>query len=75
MVYFDGSANVAHYCTCDTDSGTVEKIVSVTGFVLEEGARVTVKFLESNTAVDPTLNVHSGNAYTGAKAIMYRGTS
>ena len=74
-VYFDGSANVTHYCTCDTDSGTVEKIVSVTGFVLETGARVTVNFLESNTAVDPTLNVHSGNAYTGAKAIMYRGTS
>lgn len=74
-VSFDGSANVTHYCTCDTDSGTVEKIVSVTGFVLEEGARVTVKFLESNTAANPTLNVHSGNAYTGAKAIMYRGTS
>ena len=74
-VSFDGSANVTHYCTCDTDSGTVEKIVSVTGFVLEEGARVTVKFSESNTAANPTLNVHSGNAYTGAKAIMYRGTS
>lgn len=74
-VSFDGSANVTHYCTCYTDSGTVEKIVSVTGFVLEEGARVTVKFSESNTAANPTLNVHSGNAYTGAKAIMYRGTS
>lgn len=74
-VSFDGSANVTHYCTCYTDSDTVEKIVSVTGFVLEEGARVTVNFLESNTAANPTLNVHSGNAYTGAKAIMYRGTS
>lgn len=74
-VSFDGSANVTHYCTCDTDSGTVEKTVSVTGFVLEEGARVTVNFSESNTAANPTLNVHSGNAYTGAKAIMCRGTS
>lgn len=74
-VSFDGSANVTHYCTCDTDSGTVEKIVSVTGFVLEEGARVTVNFLESNTASNPTLNVHNGRGYTGAKAIMYRGTS
>ena len=74
-VSFDGSANVTHYCTCYTDSGTAEKIVSVTGFVLEEGARVTVNFSESNTAANPTLNVHSGNAYTGAKAIMYRGTS
>lgn len=74
-VSFDGSANVTHYGTCYTDSGTVEKIVSVTGFVLETGARVTVNFSESNTAANPTLNVHSGNAYTGAKAIMYRGTS
>ena len=74
-VSFDGSANVTHYCTCDTDSVTVEKIVSVTGFVLEEGARVTVNFLESNTAENPTLNVHNGRGYTGAKAIMYRGTS
>lgn len=74
-VSFDGSANVTHYCTCYTDSDTAEKTVSVTGFVLEEGARVTVNFSESNTAANPTLNVHSGNAYTGAKAIMYRGTS
>lgn len=74
-VSFDGSANVTHYCTCYTDSGTAEKIVSVTGFVLEEGARVTVNFSESNTASNPTLNVHNGSAYTGAKAIMYRGTS
>lgn len=74
-VSFDGSANVTHYCTCYTDPDTVEKIVSVTGFVLEEGARVTVNFLESNTAENPTLNVHNGRGYTGAKAIMYRGTS
>lgn len=74
-VSFDGSANVTHYCTCDTDSGTVEKIVEVKGFVLEEGARVTVNFSESNTASNPTLNVHNGIGYTGAKAIVYRGTS
>lgn len=74
-VSFDGSANATHYCTCDTDSGTAEKTVTVTGFVLETGARVTVKFLDSNTASNPTLNVHNGSGYTGAKAIMYRGTS
>ena len=74
-VSFDGSANVTHYCTCDTDSGTMEKIVEVKGFVLEKGARVTVNFSESNTASNPTLNVHNGRGYTGAKAIMYRGTS
>ena len=74
-VSFDGSANVTHYDTCYTASDTAEKTVSVTGFVLETGARVTVNFLESNTAANPTLNVHNGSSYTGAKAIMYRGTS
>ena len=74
-VSFDGSANVTHYGTCDTASGTANKTVTVTGFVLETGARVTVNFLESNTASNPTLNVHNGIGYTGAKAIMYRGTS
>ena len=74
-VSFDGSANITHYGTCYTASDTAEKTVSVTGFVLETGARVTVNFLESNTAANPTLNVHNGSAYTGAKAIMYRGTS
>ena len=74
-VSFDGSANVTHYDTCYTSSDTAEKTVSVTGFVLETGARVTVNFLESNTAANPTLNVHNGSAYTGAKAIMYRGNS
>lgn len=74
-VSFDGSANITHYGTCYTDSNTAEKIVTVTGFVLEEGARVTVNFLESNTASNPTLNVHNGRGYIGAKAIMYRGTS
>lgn len=74
-VSFNGSANVSHYCTCSTDSSTVEKTITVTGFVLETGARVTVKFSNSNTAKNPTLNVYNGSAYTGAKEIKYRGTS
>lgn len=74
-VSFDGSTNITHYGTCYTASGTGDKTVTVTGFVLETGARVTVKFSHSNTAANPTLNVHNGSAYTGAKAIMYRGTS
>lgn len=72
-VSFDGSANVTHYCTCYTASDTANKTVTVTGFVLVTGARVTVKFSNSNTALYPTLNVHNGSDYTGAKAIKYRG--
>lgn len=74
-VSFNGSADITHYGTCYTASDTGDKTVTVTGFVLETGARVTVKFLNSNTASNPTLNVDNGSAYTGAKAIMYRGTS
>lgn len=69
------SQATVNYGTCDTNSGKGDKTVTVTGFVLEIGARVTVKFSQSNTAKNPTLNVHNGSAYTGAKAIMYRGTS
>lgn len=74
-VSFDGSSNITHYGTCSTDSSTAAKTVTVQGFVLVTGARVTVKFSNSNTASNPTLNVYNGSAYTGEKAIMYRGTS
>lgn len=74
-VSFDGSSNITHYGTCSTDSSTAAKTVTVPGFVLVTGARVTVKFSNSNTASNPTLNVYNGSAYTGEKAIMYRGTS
>ena len=74
-VSFNGSANITHYCTCYTASSTANKTVTVTGFVLETGARVTVKFSNSNTASNPTLNVDNGSGYTGARAIKYRGTS
>lgn len=74
-ISFNGSANVTHYGTCSVAPDTVAKTVTVTGFVLETGARVTVKFSYSNTAQNPTLNVYNGSAYTGAKAIKYRGTS
>lgn len=74
-VSFDGSSNITHYGTCSTASSMAAKTVMVPGFVLVTGARVTVKFFNSNTASNPTLNVSNGSAYTGEKAIMYRGTS
>lgn len=74
-VSFDGSSNITHYGTCSTASSTVAKTVTVPGFVLVTGARVTVKFSNSNTASNPTLNVYNGSVYTGEKTIMYRGTS
>lgn len=70
-VSFDGSANISHYGTCSTSAATAAKAVSLTGFTLAVGARITVKFTVTNTAANPTLNVNN----TGAKSIMYRGSA
>lgn len=59
------------YCICSTAANTTAKVVYCDGFILEEGARVTVKFAETNTASNPTLNVND----TGAKSIYYRGAN
>ena len=70
-VDFDGSAAISHYGMCSTAAGTAEKTVSVTSYKLVTGSWVAVKFTETNTASNPTLNVNS----TGAKAIYYRGSA
>lgn len=68
---FNGTASIAHYGTCSTAAATAAKVVSLTGFTLDTGARIVVKFTVTNTASSPTLNVNS----TGAKAIYYRGSA
>lgn len=70
-VSFDGSANISHYGTCSTAAATAAKAVSLTGFTLAVGARITVKFTVTNTAANPTLNVNN----TGAKSITYHGSA
>ena len=64
-VNFDGSAAITHYGVCVTPPTTTEKIVSLTGFTLVEGARITVNFMTANTVSSPTLNVNE----TGAKPV------
>ena len=65
---FNGTADIHHYAECSTAAATAAKVVTLSGFNLVTGARVTVKFTVTNTAASPTLNVNS----TGAKAIKYR---
>lgn len=65
---FDGSADRSNYGSCSTAAGTNAKTVSCKGFTLVTGAEITVKFLYTNTASNPTLNVNS----TGAKSIYYK---
>ena len=60
--------NHASYGTCSTAAATAEKAVSVAAnFSLTVGAIVAVKFTNSNTASNVTINVNS----TGAKSIWY----
>ena len=60
------------YGTCSTAAGTQAKVVTCANFdKLLTGVTIHVKFDNSNTIADPTLNVNS----TGAKAIKRYGTT
>ncbi|MBR2503339.1 MAG: tail fiber domain-containing protein [Oscillospiraceae bacterium] len=63
------NTNVA-YGTCTTAAATAEKVVTVSGntnWALTAGSIIAVKFTNTNTASNPTLNVNG----TGAKNIFY----
>ena len=64
-VSFDGSANIVHFGVCETAADVAAKVVALPGFVLVEGARIIVYFLNSHAKSSPSLNVNN----TGAKPI------
>lgn len=69
-INFDGSTDVTNYGTCNTAAATAAKVVSdIPNFELSVGASVYIKFANTNTATNPTLNVNG----TGAVAIVYNG--
>lgn len=70
-VAFDGTGDIIWYGACSTASGTAAKTVALEGFKLGTGAEVTVKFNNTVTSANPTLNVNN----TGAKAIFYNGAA
>lgn len=74
-VIADSKADAKHshnyYGVCKTAAGTAAKTVEIEGFELVTGAMVIVKFDNSNSASNPTLNV-SG---TGAKPMYRYGTT
>ena len=53
--------------SCDTDAATATKVVTCSGFALEVGCIINVKFINDLNVAAPTLNVNN----TGAKAIRY----
>lgn len=58
------------YVTCSTAATTAAKTATLSGFVLNQGVRVTVNFTYDNTVDIPTLNINS----TGAKSIYFNGS-
>lgn len=81
----DGSGNVTisiptvldYYGTCDTAAATQAKEVTCSGFTLDTGKSIRVKFSKDQTFNGaPTLNVNSTGAYTvqsksGTDAVRY----
>lgn len=65
-------ATANRFGVCSTGAATAAKTVSITSgtFNLESGAQVSVKFSNTNSANNPTLNVNS----TGAKNIFVNGS-
>ena len=65
------SGGFVTYCTCSTAAGTAAKVVTVdsgdTNWVLRKGSIIAVKFTNTNTASNVTLNVNN----TGAKSVYY----
>lgn len=60
------------YGTCGTAAGTAAKVVTCANFTtLITGVTIHVKFTNSNTVANPTLNVNN----TGAKNIYRYGTT
>ena len=70
-VIFDGSGDIQHYAVCSTSGNTATKTISLNNFVLTDGARVAVKFVNANTQANPTLKVGT----TAAKPIFYGTTA
>lgn len=69
---YDGSAEVntgrrSWYGTCETAAArTAKEVNDIHDFVLETGAKVSIRFAYTNSAGSPTLNVNG----TGAKSIL-----
>lgn len=64
-------SSINRFGVCSTNSDVAEKTANITSgtFSLIMGAQVAIKFNNSNTANNPTLNINN----TGAKNIFYNG--
>jgi hypothetical protein len=74
-IYTQGNTvrECANFGVCQTATNTMDKAVTITGFVRKAGAHFYVKFANdgggTRGAYNLTLNVHDGNANTGAAPV------
>lgn len=74
-VYTQGNTvrECANFGVCQTATNTMDKAVTIAGFVRKAGAHIYVKFANDGGGVrgtyNLTLNVHDGNGYTGAAPV------
>lgn len=57
-IKFGTKAKADNYAICSNSASTVAKTVTLDGFTLTEGAQITVRFGNGNTASNPTLSVN-----------------
>ncbi len=62
---------IVRYGICSTSADSAVKTLTLSGFTLETGTEITVRFFTSNSASNPSLNINN----TGAKAIRYHNRS
>lgn len=63
-VDFDGSADITHFGVCETAGDVAEKVVSIPGFVLKDGAKVSVFFKNGNSSSYPSLNINGTGKFS-----------
>lgn len=66
-ISFNGTSSIIHYGICDTGAAVAAKSMTITGFQLQTGSKLFVKFTSDNTAENVTLNVNN----TGDIAVYY----
>lgn len=59
---FDGSASITHYVRCNSAAADVSKVVDCPGFELVDGARLSVYFVNTNSATNPTLKIRTSTS-------------
>lgn len=70
-INFDGTANVVNFAIVNTAGNVGRKTATITNFQPTLGAFVTLKFTNSNTASNPTLNINESDDYP----INYNGSA